>query len=63
MLHGRLEWGGRTPGPTPAMMAIGFDIVGRCEAIEKRRVVGCIGYVEAVGSDCCFVLPCHYSAA
>jgi hypothetical protein len=32
----------RTPGPTPAMMAMGFDMLVRCEATVNRRVVGCI---------------------
>ena len=34
---------GLTPGPTPAMIAIGFDILlDSCDVIENNRVVGCI---------------------
>lgn len=35
---------GRTPGPTPAIMAMGLavDILDRWDAREKRRAVGCI---------------------
>ena len=33
----------RTPGPTPAMMAIGMlDMVLKWETTERRRVVGCM---------------------
>lgn len=42
---GRLG-GLRTPGPTPAMMAMGFDMLVMWDAMEKRRVVGCMWGVE-----------------
>lgn len=33
----------RTPGPTPAMMAMGMlDMVLKWETTERRRVVGCM---------------------
>ena len=44
--RGKVEGQGsrnRTPGPTPAMMAIGWlDMVLKWEMTERRRVVGCM---------------------
>lgn len=46
----------RTPGPTPAMMAIGLVMVRRWDAAERRRVVGFMrcgeeGSEEEMGGD------------
>ena len=42
----------RTPGPTPAMMAIGWlDIVLKWETTERRRVVGCMNRRKNEGRE------------
>ncbi len=44
---------GRTPGPTPAMMAMGLDMVLRWDATEKSREVVFMGLREIaeIGAD------------
>ena len=44
------EGGVNTPGPTPAMMAMGLDMVLRWDVREKSRVVGCMWFAEKAES-------------
>lgn len=49
---------GRTPGPTPAMMAMGLDMMLRWDAVEKSREVAFIGLrrrAEMEGTGRCFM--------
>ena len=38
----KLRPGERTPGPAPAMMAMGLDIADNWEVRANRRLVGCM---------------------